>query len=397
LRQQAEAELQASEERFRMLFDQAPLGYQSLDEDGNFIDVNRAWLDLLGYKREEVLGRWFGDLLTPAFVEGFRKRFLLFKTAGQIYSEFEMLHKNGNRLFIAFEGRIGHKINGEFKQTHCILQDIAERKRAEQELLEKEIQYRNLADSGLALIWTSGTDKLCNYFNEPWLKFTGRTLQQEMGNGWTEGVHPDDFDRCLETYITAFDKHEPFDMEYRLRHASGEYRWLQDLGTPNYNSAGEFIGYIGHCFDITERKQAEDDLRRSEENLTITLNYITKPVSTPIVRARVKTHLALHDQNRLLEERVRERTEELAHAQAVAYIGYAALAEFRDRETGTHILRTQQYVRILAHYLLIHPRFQGYLGTEEIDLLRRSAPLHDWQNRCSRPYPAETVHFQRFV
>lgn len=139
------------------------------------------------------------------------------------------------------------------------------RKQVEQELLEKEIQYRNLADSGLALIWTSGTDKLCNYFNEPWLKFTGRTLQQEMGNGWTEGVHPDDFDRCLETYNTAFDKHEPFEMEYRLRHACDEYRWLQDLGTPNFNSAGEFIGYIGHCFDITGRKQAEAALRESEE------------------------------------------------------------------------------------------------------------------------------------
>jgi putative two-component system response regulator len=107
------------------------------------------------------------------------------------------------------------------------------------------------------------------------------------------------------------------------------------------------------------------------------VDYITKPVSTPIVRARVKTHLALHDQNRLLEERIRERTEELAHAQDVTYIGFAALAEFRDHETGAHILRTQQYVRILAQYLSIHPRFQGYLGTEEIDLLRKSAPLHD--------------------
>jgi putative two-component system response regulator len=107
------------------------------------------------------------------------------------------------------------------------------------------------------------------------------------------------------------------------------------------------------------------------------VDYITKPVSTPIVRARVKTHLALHDQNRLLEERVRERTEELAHAQDVTYIGFAALAEFRDHETGAHIIRTQQYVRILAQYLAIHPRFQGYLSNEEIDLLHKSAPLHD--------------------
>jgi PAS domain S-box-containing protein len=97
------------------------------------------------------------------------------------------------------------------------------------------------------------------------LKFTGRSLEQEIGNGWTEGVHPDDFDRCLTTYITAFDKREAFEMEYRLRHASGEYRWLLDMGTPNYNSNREFIGYIGHCFDISERKQAEQELIKAKE------------------------------------------------------------------------------------------------------------------------------------
>lgn len=145
--------------------------------------------------------------------------------------------------------------------------DITDRIRVENELREKEVQYRNLANSGMALIWTSGTDKLCNYFNEPWLKFTGRTYEQELGNGWAEGVHPDDFDRCLNTYITAFDKHEPFEMEYRLKHSSGEYRWLLDMGTPNYNSNGEFIGYIGHCFDISELKRAETEIINQNDKL----------------------------------------------------------------------------------------------------------------------------------
>ena len=144
------------------------------------------------------------------------------------------------------------------------IQDITERKLSEAELIEKEVQFRNLSNSGLALIWTSGTDKLCNYFNEKWLSFTGRKLEQEMGNGWATGVHPDDFDRCVETYSTAFDKQEPFEMEYRLLHVSGEYRWLLDLGSPNYKSTGEFIGYIGNCFDITDRKRTEEALRKSE-------------------------------------------------------------------------------------------------------------------------------------
>lgn len=119
-------------------------------------------------------------------------------------------------------------------------------------LKESNLKYRNLADNGTALIWTSGTDKLCNYFNEPWLRFTGRRLEQEMGNGWAEGVHPDDFAECLRIYTTAFDKRERFEMDYRLRSASGEYRWIRDLGTPTFNSASDFTGYVGHCFDINE-------------------------------------------------------------------------------------------------------------------------------------------------
>ncbi|GAB6126065.1 PAS domain S-box protein [Humidesulfovibrio idahonensis] len=131
-----------------------------------------------------------------------------------------------------------------------------------QALRESEHHYRTLADNGQALIWTAGLDKLCNYFNEPWLTFTGRPLEKELGNGWAEGVHPDDFDRCLQIYVTAFDRRERFSMEYRLRHASGEYRWIVDQGTPRYDSDGVFTGYIGHCLDIHESKRAEDRLRK---------------------------------------------------------------------------------------------------------------------------------------
>jgi PAS domain S-box-containing protein len=144
------------------------------------------------------------------------------------------------------------------------VQDITDLKIIELELREKEIQYSNIANSGLTLLWTSGIDKLCNYFNEPWLKFTGRTLEQEIGNGWTEGIHPDDIEKCLITYFSAFDKQEAFKMEYRLRHVSGDYRWILDMGTPNYSSNNEFIGYIGNCIDIYERKEIEVALLEAE-------------------------------------------------------------------------------------------------------------------------------------
>jgi PAS domain S-box-containing protein len=143
----------------------------------------------------------------------------------------------------------------EIRQINSTLEQRVNEQTAE--LRESEINFRTLADSGRALVWKAGTDKLCNYFNAVWLDFTGRTYDQEFGNGWAEGVHPDDFQYCLDIYITAFDKREAFSMVYRLRRHDGEYRWLLDDGCPRYNSDGEFIGYIGHCLDITELKQAE--------------------------------------------------------------------------------------------------------------------------------------------
>lgn len=138
------------------------------------------------------------------------------------------------------------------------------RKNTEEALRESENHFRSLADSGMALIWGAGVDKKCNYFNQSWLKFTGRTLEQESGYGWTEGIHPDDLQRCIEIYEQAFEERSKFSMEYRLLHFSGEYRWLQDDGTPCYSSKGDFIGYIGHCLDTTERKMAESALLKSE-------------------------------------------------------------------------------------------------------------------------------------
>ncbi len=183
--------------------------------------------------------------------------------------------------FICVSGSIGEEIAIELLKAGAVdyvLKDRLERlpfaiKRALDEAKEKETRrlteialreseknYKTLADSGLALIWTSDINKLCTYFNRVWLDFTGRKLEQELGNGWAEGVHPKDFDRCLDIYITAFDKREKFSMEYRLKRYDGVYRWIMDAGCPRYDINGQFIGYIGHCMDISERKQAQEEL-----------------------------------------------------------------------------------------------------------------------------------------
>ncbi|MCG5495108.1 bifunctional diguanylate cyclase/phosphodiesterase [Ectothiorhodospira variabilis] len=120
-----------------------------------------------------------------------------------------------------------------------------------------EERFRALADAGQALIWTSGLDMQCDWFNRVWLAFTGRTMDQERGAGWTEGVHPADLDDCIAIYTEAFERRQPFSMDYRLRHHSGEFRWIQDDGQPRYGPDGAFLGYIGHCLDVTRRKEAE--------------------------------------------------------------------------------------------------------------------------------------------
>jgi PAS domain S-box-containing protein len=134
------------------------------------------------------------------------------------------------------------------------------RRRAEANSLESEERFRLVANSAPVLIWMAATDKLCEYFNRPWLEFTGRTSDEELGNAWVEGVHPDDLNSCLATYNRAFDRQEPFTMEYRLRRHDGEYRWVVDRGVPRFSPDGSLAGYIGSCNDITERKLAEEAL-----------------------------------------------------------------------------------------------------------------------------------------
>ena len=134
------------------------------------------------------------------------------------------------------------------------------RQHAVDTLRESESRFRLVADTAPGLIWMSGTDKLCTYFNKPWLDFTGRSISEEIGNGWAEGVHSEDLQRCLDTYTQSFDRREKFRMEYRLRRHDGEYRWILDIGVPRFNQDHSFVGYIGIGVDVTERRRTEEAL-----------------------------------------------------------------------------------------------------------------------------------------
>jgi PAS domain S-box-containing protein len=141
---------------------------------------------------------------------------------------------------------------------------IEQRDTAGQLLRESEERFRRMAHSAPILLWMAGPDKLCNFFNQGWLDFTGRSLEQELGNGWAESVHPRDVNGCVAAYHVAFDARVPFEIEYRLRRHDGEYRWFLDKGVPRYGADGKFAGYIGSAIDITDRKRAEESTRALE-------------------------------------------------------------------------------------------------------------------------------------
>ncbi|HEY8049667.1 MAG TPA: PAS domain-containing sensor histidine kinase [Ramlibacter sp.] len=160
-------------------------------------------------------------------------------------------------------------------------------------------EYRLLVEHSPVLVWRSGLDARCDYFNEPWLRFTGRTMQQEMGDGWAEGVHPEDLQRCVAHYLDHFARREAFEMEYRLRRHDGEYRWIFDRGVPFTDDAGAFAGFIGSCVDVDERRRAHaaQQLHNAEQLalardfekwiLAIVSHDIRNPLNTIQLSARV--------------------------------------------------------------------------------------------------------------
>src|SRR5689334_19008093 len=135
-------------------------------------------------------------------------------------------------------------------------------------------EYRLLVQHSPVMIWRSGLDANCDYFNETWLAFTGRTLEQEMGNGWAEGVYPDDLDRCVSHYLDHFQRRASFEMEYRLRRHDGVYRWIFDRGVPFTDDQGEFAGFVGSCVDVDERRKAQEaQQQHNREQLALARDF----------------------------------------------------------------------------------------------------------------------------
>ncbi len=255
--------LKESEERFQLLFNKAPLGYQSLDLNGNFIDINQKWIDTLGYEREEVIGKWFGDFLTPLYQDGFRKRFPIFKAQGHIHSEFEMVHKNGSILFIAFDGKIGNNLDGNFKQTHCILQDVTQQRKAEKKLAESEEKFRNLFEHSVVGKSITTIDGKLNA-NKAFSEILGYTESELQNMNWRDITHPDDIE-LNTSYVNSIlkDEKQSIRWEKRYIHKDGHVVWTDISTILQRDSDGNPLYFISELIDITDKKIAENELNIS--------------------------------------------------------------------------------------------------------------------------------------
>jgi PAS domain S-box-containing protein len=248
-----------SEERYRSLVAATSSVVWTSDPTGAFVVPQSSWEAYTGQPWREHRGWGWLASLHPDDRERVQAEVTRATAARAVY-EVEA------RLWQAAAGRYRHVVSravpvlaldGSVREWIGTIADVDEQRRAAEALRESEARFRSMADAAPVMIWMAGLDKGCTYVNASWLAFTGRTFEEEAGDGWTAGVHPDDLPAYLATYHEAFDARRPFRAEYRRRRADGVYRWLLDTGTPRLDGEGRFVGFIGSCIDITERKAAE--------------------------------------------------------------------------------------------------------------------------------------------
>jgi PAS domain S-box-containing protein len=300
---EAQEALRESENRFRSLFENATVGLYRTTPDGHILMANPVLLSMLGYESfDELRERNLEE-------EGFEPGYSRFAFRKQLGSEGVVrgleaawTRRDGTVLFVRESARAVRGVNDTVLYYDGIVEDITERKRAEDTrrqaeaaLKESEERFRNMADTAPVMIWVTGPDKLATFFNKTYLDFTGRTLEQELGRGWVGLIHPEDLERCSEIFHSSFDARRNFHIECRVRRADGEYRWVLCTGVPRVGSGGVFAGYIGSDIDITDLKRAQKEAlaRQKLESLGVLAGGIAHDFNNLLGGILINSELAL--------------------------------------------------------------------------------------------------------
>lgn len=251
-------------------YDNVPLGYQSLDIDGNLIEVNKEWLRILGYDREEVMGKGFGTFLVAGMEQEFQKSFTAFKQQGRVNTEFKMIHKDGSHRFCAFSGLIESDAGNVFVRSHCIIQDITIRKSDEEKMLRSDRIFNHSLD----MLCIAGFDGFFKTLNPSWEKVLGWSTEELLSKPWNDFVHPDDIERTNNIKAEIVNGNVAYQFENRYLCKGGQYKWLSWNSFPYSN---EKI-LIGVARDVTEKKELEVKLIHFQS----LLRYIIEHNSTAI-------------------------------------------------------------------------------------------------------------------
>ena len=291
----------------------------SKNMDGVITDWNEGASRMYGYSAGEVVGKHI-SILAPAELEGEVTEVLarIRRLESVRHLETVRVTKDGRRLDISLTASPIKDRSGSVIGASIISRDITDRKRADVMRRESEERFRMLADAAPVMVWVSGPDGLCTFFNQQWLNFTGRTMEQEMGNGWAEGVHPADHQPCLDYYISSFNARRSFTMEFRLKRDDGQYRWVVDSGVPRFAPNGDFAGYIGSCVDISERKQNEQALHHLTVRLFMLQDEERQRVAAELhdglgqSLAIIKNRAQMGLRNQTNTDRIMEQLEEIS-------------------------------------------------------------------------------------
>jgi PAS domain S-box-containing protein len=271
---QAEDAMREAFQQLKLITDNMSAGVTRCSRDLRYLWVSRSYAAWLGRAPEEFSGRPIVDIIgqeSYVTIQPYIERVLSGEKAEY---ETQIIHLGVRRWIHAVcvpTRDPDQNVDGWI----TVLSDVTVRHEAEDRLRESEERFRNMADTAPVMIWVSDPDKGCTFFNKTWLDFTGRSMEQELGNGWAEGVHPDDRTHCLSVYSSAFDSRNSFQMEYRLRRADGTYRWLLDNGIPRFTPDNVFEGYIGSCVDITDRILAEEERQKFVSLADRSLQFIS--------------------------------------------------------------------------------------------------------------------------